>query len=93
MAKKKSRRSQKRRLAHITDDGVQVEDIEVAVVCDKSHRKVPMEVADLPQNQKTPFRHRCAGCAYELGYKHGYEAALKALQQAPTRFADDESDT
>ena len=89
--KKRPKRKAKRKLAHVTDAGVQMEDVEVAVVCDKSHRKVPMEVADLPANQKVPFRHVCAGCAYELGYKHGYEAAMKALQQAqaPAQFDDD----
>lgn len=86
-----SRRTKKRKLARVTDDGVHMEDIEVAIVCDKSHRKVPLEVTELPANQKTPFRHRCAGCAYELGYRDGYGAALKALQQAqaPTNFDDD----
>jgi hypothetical protein len=89
--KKKAGRKAKRRLARVTDSGVQMEDIEVAVVCDKSHTKVPKEVADLPDNQKHPFRHICAGCSYELGYKHGYEAAMKALRQAqpPSHFDED----
>jgi len=25
----------------------------------------------LPEDQSYPFRHRCAGCAYELGFQAG----------------------
>ena len=88
--KKAPRRKKKRSIAHVTDEGVQMEDVEVAVVCGKSHYKVPVEVADLPSNQKAPFRHICAGCAYELGYKHGHAAALKALQSQTTTFDDED---
>jgi hypothetical protein len=89
--KKTSRRKKQRRIAHVKDDGIHMEDVEVAIVCGKSHHKVPMEVSDLPENQKTPFRHVCAGCAYELGYKHGHAAALKALQSQATTFDDDDT--
>lgn len=89
----KKKATRKRRIARVHDEGVTVEDIDVVAVCEKSHHKVPIAVADVPHNQKTPFRHRCAGCAYEMGYRDGYNAALKALQQAaplhPTADDDD----
>lgn len=57
-------------------------DTTIVTVCEKSHRRVPLSVADVPHSQKGAFRHRCAGCAYEQGYREGYDAALAVLQKA-----------
>ncbi|MHC4619089.1 MAG: hypothetical protein ACYTEQ_15200 [Planctomycetota bacterium] len=82
MARSKKKATRKRRIARVHEDSVTMEDVEVVAVCEKSHRNVPIAACEVPHNQKAPFRHRCAGCAYEMGYRDGYNAALKALQQA-----------
>lgn len=38
------------------------------MICKKSHR-YDEKFKDLPDDQSAPNRHRCAGCAYELGVK------------------------
>ncbi|QLQ96350.1 hypothetical protein H0910_11985 [Providencia alcalifaciens] len=40
--------------------------------CQKSHRYNNLFAA-LPEDQSHPFRHKCAGCAYELGYDAGFQ--------------------
>ena len=38
---------------------------------------------DLPQSQAGPGeeRHKCAICAYSIGYREGYETARRELNQ------------
>jgi len=38
--------------------------------CQDSHRYDDM-FQTLPEDQSYPFRHKCAGCAYELGFQAG----------------------
>lgn len=43
--------------------------------CDKDHSgDLPAEFKRLPESQAARWRHRCAGCAYDLGRRHGEEA-------------------
>jgi hypothetical protein len=46
--------------------------------CDKEHTgKVPMRrIADLPESQAGAWRHRCAACAYQMGF----EDAIRAVK-------------
>ena len=39
--------------------------------CQKPHRNNPY-FSQLPKDQGDFSRHKCAGCAYELGYQAGY---------------------
>lgn len=39
--------------------------------CQDSHRYNSLFSA-LPEDQSYPFRHKCAGCAYELGFSAGF---------------------
>lgn len=39
--------------------------------CQAPHRYDTMFTA-IPEDQSYPFRHKCAGCAYELGFQAGY---------------------
>ena len=40
------------------------------MICEKEHR-YDQQYNDLPDDQGGAGRHRCAGCAYERGYKDG----------------------
>ena len=40
--------------------------------CQSDHRYHP-SLEDLPDSQGGPGRHKCAGCAFELGYDDGFE--------------------
>lgn len=42
-------------------------------VLDHDQAVAALRVAELPQSQRQAFRHVCAGCAYDLGYKKGLE--------------------
>jgi hypothetical protein len=66
-----------RLVARISDDGLIVAQRGMTVICDKRHPRVAMKLATLPANQKRQLRHVCAGCAYELGYRDGMEAAAR----------------
>ena len=39
--------------------------------CTKDHSDIQHIMKELPVSQKGLERHKCAACAYELGYKHG----------------------
>lgn len=39
-------------------------------ICNQAHR-YDVRFESLPEDQGYPGRHRCAGCAYELGYAAG----------------------
>lgn len=45
-------------------------------VCDKKHRFEPSFEA-LPEDQGGEGRHKCAGCAYELGFEAGRALATE----------------
>ncbi|GET26830.1 hypothetical protein [Prolixibacter sp. NT017] len=49
-------------------------------ICKKEHRN-DNQFADLPEDQGGVGRHKCAGCAYELGYQDG-------LARKPLRSID-----
>ena len=40
------------------------------MICNENHRYNP-SLEDLPDDQSGSGRHKCAGCAYELGIKDG----------------------
>ncbi len=39
------------------------------------------EMESLPESQAEPQRHRCAKCAYEMGFAAGQAAAERAFQR------------
>lgn len=41
------------------------------MACKKDHSKIQMIMANLPIDQGGKGRHKCAACAYELGYEAG----------------------
>lgn len=43
--------------------------------CRKPHRYLPL-FASLPDSQAGVGRHKCAACAYEQGYDHGFDHLL-----------------
>lgn len=46
--------------------------------CTKDHiGAVPASLRDLPKSQAGDWRHKCAACAYDLGYQDGIGAADK----------------
>lgn len=49
----------------------------MAKTCHIDHAKgdLPTELRKLPESQAGSLRHKCAGCAYVLGLKHGLEIA------------------
>lgn len=42
------------------------------MACDKNHDAVQKIMETLPTDQGGVGRHKCAACAYEAGYKAGY---------------------
>jgi hypothetical protein len=47
------------------------------MVCDKKHSEISEKLAELPKGQGGNGRHKCAGCAYEKGYKDAKEKIEK----------------
>ncbi len=43
------------------------------MICKKQHLETDKIVTDLPIGQEGLGRHKCASCAYEIGYLHGSE--------------------
>ena len=43
------------------------------MACKKEHSETDSIVKDLPIDQGGAGRHKCASCAYEIGYQHGLE--------------------
>ncbi len=41
------------------------------MACKKNHSETDAIVKNLPIDQGNVGRHKCASCAYEIGYKHG----------------------
>ena len=42
------------------------------MACKKEHSKTDSLISSLPIDQGKVGRHKCASCAYEIGYKHGF---------------------
>lgn len=57
-------------------------------VCSVDHvGKVPAQkIAGLPESQAGAFRHRCAACAYQLGYEEGLQAAAREQRVTSSRL-------
>ena len=45
------------------------------MACNKNHDNTDKIVKYLPIGQEGIGRHKCASCAYEIGYKHGLQKA------------------
>ena len=45
------------------------------MACNKNHDNTDKIVKDLPIGQEGIGRHKCASCAYAIGYKHGLQKA------------------
>jgi hypothetical protein len=45
------------------------------MACNKEHNLTDNIVRDLPIGQEGSGRHKCASCAYEIGYLHGTQKA------------------
>ncbi len=45
------------------------------MACNKEHLNTDNIVTDLPIGQEGAGRHKCASCAYEIGYQHGLQKA------------------
>ncbi len=44
-------------------------------ICTSDHAgDLPRQFDELPPSQAARWRHKCAGCAYELGRRHAEEA-------------------
>lgn len=43
------------------------------MTCKKTHTKTDKLVVNLPIDQGKVGRHKCASCAYEIGFEHGLE--------------------
>lgn len=41
------------------------------MACNKPHTKTDIIVEDLPIGQEGAGRHRCASCAYDIGFENG----------------------
>ena len=50
-------------------------------ICRKAHR-YDVHFASLPDYQGTFSRHKCAGCAFELGYFHAVNGIPKAMDDS-----------
>ncbi len=44
------------------------------------------KIAALPESQAGASRHRCAMCAYKMGYEEGLQAAVREQRSASTRI-------
>lgn len=54
----------------------------MSVSCKSEHSdKLPADFDELPESQASRWRHKCAGCAYELGRRHGEEAEEQLRQR------------
>jgi hypothetical protein len=45
------------------------------VICEKDHSSLPIAIMSLPDSQRSAWRHKCAACAFELGYQLGLQRA------------------
>ena len=50
--------------------------------CYKNHRGVAEKVKGLKSSQRGEWRHKCACCAYELGFEDGHKEAKERLIDA-----------
>jgi hypothetical protein len=56
------------------------------MICKKAHRHDPL-FEPLPEDQSYPARHRCAGCAYEVGYNQGKRGERKIFSPEKIPFS------
>ena len=56
------------------------------VDCYKNHRNVAKKVKVLKSSQRGAWRHKCACCAYELGFEDGQKDAKKRVVDAVVSF-------
>ena len=56
------------------------------MICNKPHR-YEKKFEDLPGDQGDPGRHRCAGCAYDLGVKSIMEGGPANLDAETLPFS------
>jgi hypothetical protein len=42
------------------------------MACEKDHSNIQAIMENMPKDQGGKGRHKCAACAYELGFKAGY---------------------
>jgi hypothetical protein len=59
-------------------------------ICKSEHRYLP-SLEDLPESQAGGGRHKCAGCAYEQGWDHGFHGHGKIFD--PTLLDDSQAGT
>lgn len=41
------------------------------MICDKDHSNLADKMRVLSEGQRSVERHKCAGCAYEMGFSYG----------------------
>lgn len=51
--------------------------------CDKDHSDLNDIFKILTYEQGGDGRHKCCGCAYELGFKNGFNNTLSSIDQIP----------
>ena len=56
------------------------------MICKQAHRHDPF-FEQLPEDQSDPARHRCAGCAYEVGYHQGKRGEKKCFSPEVIPFS------
>ena len=52
---------------------------ENTAVCNRDHSAQDAVLGSLDQSQRGAHRHRCAGCAYEVGYAAGFRAGAQSV--------------
>ena len=56
------------------------------MTCSKNHTNVTEKFEVLEDSQASAWRHKCAGCAYDLGFQDGQENTKKLLLEAVISF-------
>ena len=56
------------------------------MACQKKHYDLVEKVKTLKPSQAGAWRHKCAGCAYELGFKDGQKDARKRIIDEAVSF-------
>ncbi len=58
------------------------------MTCAREHRYLP-DLEGLPESQAGPWRHKCAGCAYQRGYDDGFDDSEARID--PTSLEDSQA--
>ena len=56
------------------------------MACQKKHYDLVEKVETLKPSQAGAWRHKCAGCAYELGFKDGQKNEKERIVDAVVSF-------